>query len=455
MNDSTTDPALAPAPASLLSRLATPAARDGLVVLFAQGSGTLLALVVDVILFRNLPQADRGTLSATLGLQAVLVVLADLGLSLTTIRVGAKYLGAGQAAQAATVFRLALKARILLGLVVAGAAVVLAPVLAAAPLASPGHPGLIWAATLAVLGTSLVSWGIDLAQTCRRFGFYALLQIGNAFVKAIAIGALLLLHTPAGPELDRLAGVPLEQIVWLLGGASLLAGLLSVALGLRLIPAGATNDAERAALVGELRSFNRYAVALVVLSGLSGYVEVLLLQMLLTPTDTAVFDGARRFAMLLPLLTTALTTVLLPRAAALDGLAASRAYVGKALRICVPLALVTAGGLAAIAPWVLPGVFGAKYAPAVPILQILCLGYAFGIFMNPVTLVLYPLKREAVFVYVNALHLVLALAVGAVLIQSSGAVGAAWSVVIVKTVISLAYLPALWKALGPAATNEP
>jgi len=89
-------------------------------VLAAQGIAALIALGADVLLFRGLVNAERGVLTAALGLRNVLLYIADMGLALTTVRVGAEYFGKRQPDEARAIFRRALAVRLALALLVLG-----------------------------------------------------------------------------------------------------------------------------------------------------------------------------------------------------------------------------------------------------------------------------------------------------------------------------------------------
>lgn len=419
------------------------AARDTLFVLGAQVLATLVTLAADSLLFRTLPQAERGMLSAALALQGVLLLASDLGVQLTTIRVGSEYWANGLRAEAEYVFRRALLNRLILSASVTALAAVCARALTQFPLAGGSRTGLVWGAAAALCGTSVIAWGGDVAQSQRRFGVFFALQVAAAVLRAALILALL---RHFNPDFSDNSAVRTE---WILG--CIAAGSVLTACGClvsqRGLFAGRLSAERRAGVQRKLKPFGRYAAATVVLVGATSYVEVFLLQMLRRPEDTAVYDGARRLAMVLPMLTTALTTVLLPRAAALDSREACAAYVRKALWVSAPLAVFAAGGLALAAGIVVPLFWGGKYGASIPALRWLCLAYGFNVLLNPLTLVLYPLKREGATVALNAANLVLAAAAGYWLAGEYGAIGAACSLALSKAVIMSACAAVLVAAL--------
>ncbi len=456
----TTETTATPPATPFLTRLRqSAAARDAFLVLAAQGLSVLITLGVDSMLFRTLSVPERGTLSTSLALQAVLLALADMGLSLTTIRVGAEYHSKGLNEEANWVFRRALFTRLALVLIVMGAALLLAPALAQFPLAARDRLQLVWAAAAALAGTSLVAWGADVSQSRRRFDAYFAQQMTAALLRAFLIYAVLWRINPQAQPSVSLSGEPLppvtvpsEVLLWSIAAASCLAGAFSVIVQRDVLRGRSALDGARLArLKDELQNFSRYAGASVLLNGIGAYVEIFLLQALLNSAQTAVFDGARKLALILPLLTTALTTVLLPRAAALDSIVACRQYAWKALKVSAPLALLSAGGLAAVAGFAVPLFWGDKYGESIAPLRWLCVGYALNVLLNPLTLVLYPLKREGTIVALNAANLAFSFAAGYLLIPAYGPIGAAWSVLIVKAIIMGLCAVVLYAALRPPA----
>ena len=426
------------------------AAREGLWVLAAQGIAALIALGADVLLFRGLPNAERGVLTAALGLRNVLLYIADMGLALTTVRVGAEYFGKGQYDEARAIFRRALAARLALALLVLGLACMLAPALCRFPLAAGNRPGLVTAAALALLGMTVTSWGVDAAQATRSFGKYFAHQVVEASLKTLAVAVALI---ALGGSLTNIvvANTPAEMLLLAMAAAALAAGLASVLIqrGALAKPKALSAGAEQA-IHAQLRSFNRYAVAIALLQTVGAYVEIFLVQWQCGSAETATFYGAQRLALALPLLAGVLTTVLLPRAAVLDTPAACAAYVRKVFLAGVPLAVVAAALLAAVAGLIVPLLWGGRYAASVVPLRWLCPAYAFSIVLAPLNLVFFPLRRERTLLALQSISVALALGLGVWLIPRFGAVGAAWSMLGVKVLMTLLSGAALYLALRPS-----
>jgi O-antigen/teichoic acid export membrane protein len=417
------------------------AAREGLWVLCAQGLATAIALAMDAILFRTLAPAERGTLSTALALRNVLLYVADMGLALSTVRVASEFFGKGEIDKARTVFRRALGTRVILAIAVAGLAILLSPALARFPLASAARSTLVFACAAALLGMTATSWGVDVAQSTRRFGYFFAHQVVEALLRFAAVVAFIAI---AGKAFELNA----ESMLWALAVAATLAGFFSVGLQSGDLPLKTPLDAvSREELYAQLRSFGRYAGAIMLLQTVSPFIELFIVQWQVSPTETAVFDGARRLASILPLLGGALVTVLLPRAALLDSTAACAAYVRKSLLASAAMAVVFAGGLALASGIIVPLLWGSRYDASIPALRWLCLAHAFSIVINPLALVFFPLKRLGLLLALNLAGIVLQIALGLWLIPQSGAMGAAWSTLAAKVAMIILFSLAMMIAL--------
>ena len=424
----------------MIKRLAmifkTPAARDGALVIGAQGVAALIALLIDAFLFRMLAKAEQGALSSGLALSATLLQASDLGLALTTIRIGAKYIAEGRHEKAAALFRAMLAARIVFAILTIAAATIFTGAIARDILSMPSGRDVVACAALGVLGNALVWWGVDVAQARRAFGSYAIQQIAAALAKALAVIAVTVLF------LDYFTEHAAVSVLVAIALGNLGAGAFSLFLSRGAERAShAVTDlkmSESEAAHIRLFEFGAYACAVSALTALSANVDVLMVQHFLREEDTAVFACARRLAMALNLLATANITVLLPRAAALDSPAACADYVRKALKAGVALAIVTAGGLALAASIFVPIFGGPKYTASIPILQWLCLAHGIGIVLTPLTLVFYPLRREGMIVFLNALQLGAHVALGVWLTPSFKLEGAAWAMIGAKAAVAMA-----------------
>ena len=425
--------------------LGSAAARDGAYVLAAQGLATVVALVGERFLFRELAPGERGVLATVLGLRTVLLYLADFGIQLMTVRVGSLYIAKGMVAEANAVFRRALVFRVLAAMGVAFVAVALSQVFCAQVLAEPDRRSLVFAAAAALTGMTIVSWGLDVSQCRRRFGAYFIQYVVESILRVAAI--VYVLHWMTGFASRRS-----ETFLWMMGAGVTVAAMLSILIerkafagvkGLGLAMTEKVSD--------ELRAFIPYAAAATLLGAVTVnlYPEVFMMNRLRGPEETAVFEGARRLGSLLPLIIAGVATVLLPRASALESLEQCRNYVRKTLKVTLPLAAVCAGGLALTAGFVVPWMWGARYDDSIAPLRWMCLAHALTFVATPLSFVLYPLKRPGLVVALNGMSLVLSVVVGWYMINRFGALGAAWSMLAIRLVTTAATGVVVWQSLRP------
>lgn len=434
----------------MLDRLRTPAARDGLIVLFAQGTSALIALGIESYLFRALQKNQQGVLQTGLTISALLLQASDLGLALTTIRLGAKHIAEGRPDLAAQVFRKTLRARLycctaLFALTVTFAA----PIAHAYGFVEPDGIALVSAAALGIFGNALVWWGVDVSQARRGFGAYAFQQIAAAILRAAALFAGLIWFMRTSDSTTT----PM-YILYALAAANLLSGALSLAIEFRSTRVSSTPIEPKNSPASFSLHFGAFNAAISILTALSTNADVFIVKYFLGEEDTAVFACARRPALVLILLATACITVLLPRAAAITSREACAVYLRKAIPAAAALALVTAGTLALAARIVIPIFGGQLYNDAIPILMWLCLAYGIQIAMTPLLLAHYPLKREAPLVAIQALGLIALAAFGALWTPKAGLEGAAWAVTASRVIMFVAAAFSITLALRTAATKE-
>lgn len=410
-------------------------------MLAAQALGVVIALGADSIVFRDLKQSENGIFNTALGLRSVLLSIADCGMAMATVRVGSHFVSKGMIAEAHAVFRRALVFRWLAALVVCGLCVLLSRQILGRVLDTPSRPYLVYACIGGLLGMTTVSWGLDVAQCRRRMGSYFIQNVGDAILKALAIVFVLRgMETPS-PRIS-------ELMLWMMAAGVIVAALVSV-----LVEREVFADAKGFGLAappsvsGELHGFIPYAAAATFLGMIAIYVEVFLVKNLSGAEETAVFAGARRLGSLLPLLTAGLTTVMLPRASALQTREECAAYIRKALKITLPLAVVVCGGLALGAGIVVPLLWGSKYDASILPLRWMCLAYALTFVTTPLSYVLFPLQRPGTLVLINALTLALSIGVGIYMVGQYGALGAAWSMLFVRATMTGVLGGALWKIL--------
>ena len=99
-------------------------------------------------------------------------------------------------------------------------------------------------------------------------------------------------------------------------------------------------------------------------------------------------------------------------------------------------ALITVGCIA-LAPWIIPLIFGNQYTDAVPCFIILMVGYFFSAtFQSPSNNIIYTQRKVRVNLIITILSGVANCILDVVLIKYYGSVGAAWGTTLVHIITS-------------------
>jgi O-antigen/teichoic acid export membrane protein len=237
---------------------------------------------------------------------------------------------------------------------------------------------------------------VDATLAQRQFRRYFANQATEALLRLLAVAALawgLLPFTSSA-----------QGAMSALTAAAGAAALASIALnaGTWSGPAGTHTQA-----AAELRRFLPVAAAIAVLQTLGGQVELFVIHERLGSEHTALFDGARRLAMILPLLGSVAVAAMLPHAASLKSPAEARRYALGVLKFGLPAGVLGGGALALAAETLLPLCWGAPYSASAPLLKLLAAAYALQMVLQPLLLAWLPLQRNAPLIALHALALVL------------------------------------------------
>lgn len=183
--------------------------------------------------------------------------------------------------------------------------------------------------------------------------------------------------------------------------------------------------------------FQKWLTMGFILAAVHGRIDTTILLKLAGSTATGIYQAGFRFFMPVMQLASAMSLVFAPRFASFATTAEAKTYLSKAVKLCV---LLSAGVLVLIplAPYVINLIFGAEYQTAVRPMQILALGFIWFILAAPFTAYLiYAKKQTQFFALINLVQLVLLVGFDLWLIPRFGAIGAAWAMTFVLTVVNL------------------
>ncbi len=155
--------------------------------------------------------------------------------------------------------------------------------------------------------------------------------------------------------------------------------------------------------------------------------------------EVGYFSAAWNIAIILPLIIGSAHTALFPKVSRMLGKIEMKAYVNKLLSLSPLVIPIMIGGVF-LSRWIILLLYGSKYLPCVGPLQILVIGYSLILLIVPVSLVLYSLDKAWAIAIVNSLELTSHGIANYYLVPSHGALGAAFSNLIVKIITTAGIL---------------
>lgn len=414
------------------------AQRQALVVLAIRVAGAALAYGVQVLLARLLGKAEYGVYAAVWIWVAILGHGALWGVGQSVYRFVPHYRARGEDDLAR-------------GFLAGGAWFVGASALGVAALGAAGlwlARDLVGASYLLPLAVALLVLPLfalqDYVEGVARAFHWNGLAIAPPYLlrpalTIAAMGGLVMAGAPADPGVAMLAFAVATGLSLALQAALLLARLR------RTLPPG-----PRARRVREwtAASLPIAVVDLVTLG--NSYVDVLLLSLFLPPEAVGLYFAATRilqFVVFVPYAASAATAGRFAEAGAVDDRATLTALVRRTSRLTALATAAAGAGVLAVSPLLL-ALFGPDFTAGVPILAILIAGTIAQAALGPAEDLLTMLGAERLCAGLSLLGLVLALALGLVLVPAWGTAGAASAVALGGTARCLALALAARRRLG-------
>lgn len=159
--------------------------------------------------------------------------------------------------------------------------------------------------------------------------------------------------------------------------------------------------------------------------------DIMMLQKMSTSQEVGYYSVAMNLAMIFPLITTSLTTTLLPK---LDGYLKDNTikdYIFKVLsnaKYIVVLLIV----FEFISPYIITLLFGSEYGNSIHVFQILLIAFIFGVIINPIAIVIYSIDKAYILTILNWIQLPMNYFGNILLIPLLQAEGAALSTVVLR-----------------------
>jgi O-antigen/teichoic acid export membrane protein len=429
----------------LLAFSGRPLVRNLLQVSTGNIAGNALNLLALALLSMQLDPGPRGIFSSMQAAMMLMASLADFGLNTTIIKYYRDLADSGRpdainAAEA--LMRRALWLRVAVAGALTGVAALLAGPVCAFWLGDAGHAGLFRLICLGAFGSALWMYCQAAMQARQRFGSYTLLTIGNHALRlALFIALILAGRMDVRPAVIVLMAAPFAGSL----GAALL-----------WPPALWRARMEPAEMRGQMRSvfeLSKWIFLSSLITSLIMQLDVLMLGNLSDEAQVGQFGNALDLARGFPLITAALSTVLLPKLAGTRRRADMLRIMGYFLR-AIPWLTAGAALAMAAAHLLIPYIRGGAYVPSIMVFDLLVVGFSISVIVNPLSFFCLAFERAHWLTWMNLAQLGINYGLNLALIPLWGALGAGASTLTVR-VFAILFLGIAFRRLLTMAAPSP
>ncbi len=412
-------------------------ARNAGLVLSGNIGSALLRFAVTMLLVKVLTKSEFAYFVVFVALMDITSTICDLGLNTTIVRFFAQDANAD--------LRSLLKQSLVIRASLWGIASLIA-VVGAFPFFSQfeipaAYRPLYAAAVIAGVLLSFNGHGMAVMQAAERFRSYICIAVSNNVARLLFVGGCIWLGVTRADSLF---------LVFFL--VSFL--VLPIIIGFLLVTLRSRTESSVAPVSYEaLVRFMLPVGGVILVTGFLARLDVFMLKLMSSAETLADYGLAYQLAFVFPLVTRALFTVLLPKAAGMTTSAQLKTYQEKILHVYPLVLLATVFGVV-ILPSVLVWLFGEKYASALPALRVLIVGFGLSIVFNPLTVILYSLKRHRYVLGIHMLQLPMLLGLNLFFIPQFGGLGAALSDAIMRLLGVVALLLVTRSVIREKAWSE-
>jgi stage V sporulation protein B len=379
--------------------------------------GSVLAFIFSVLVSRSLGPSDFGLFSVVLAVLTMVSDISDFGANTSMVRFATRFLEKTEPDGANRVISLNLKFKTYLGIGLAVLGYFSARWIAEVVFKNPLLVFPLKIVALGIMGILLFSFFLAVFQSYRQFKKRIIYSL------ALSAGRVILL------------------LLLIMGGRATLINSLWVYILLPFFLLGpvfiskpfsfVNEKINEKNLAQELFHFSKWLTvsnfAVLVLSRL----DIFMLVRFSGPAAAGIYSAAFRLASLILLINSSFTVTLLPEIFRLGRLELLKNFFKKFLvmTLIINICLVP---LVYIGPFLIKLIYGAAYADAGGVFQILVFAFMFMITISALEMIIYALNKPQLFALMMVVSVILSFGANYLLIPVLGARGAAWALLGVK-----------------------
>ena len=203
----------------------------------------------------------------------------------------------------------------------------------------------------------------------------------------------------------------------------------------------------------EIFKYSKWICISVLTVSALGQTDILMVKAMAGNSELVRLLGGMKLASVLPIITTSVVTVLLPKVTSMNDLKELNYFFRKGMMIAPILCLFLAIGFP-LSNYLIPLLIGEKYVASIGIFQVYLLGFNIGLFITPISIIGYKLNKEHLFALMNAVQLLVNILINYFFIPRYGAMAAAIST-LSTTFIALFYIMFILYKEGVITYKDP
>ncbi len=401
---------------------------------FRQSSITFIGTVVNgalgaifyIITARLLGPVSFGLMSVALVTQSLVTDLGDLGTGTGLINFVSRYFQSDRE-KAFKFLKLTFEIITIVSFIVIVFGLFTAGFVTRQLFARPELEILLKIALLGVLTLLYFSFITKTLQAMQKFWSWSLIQIATNTLRLILVFCLIFIGY-----------LSIGNVLWIYT----LMPFVGFVIGIFLITPRFLNVKNEFSVAKELFTYNKWVFAFTILATISSRLDTFISARLLNSFDLGTYSAANQMVKIMPMLVSAIGTVIAPKMASLNTVGKLITYLKKTQTLVLGLALL---GLATlpIALWLIPLLLGSEYGNVGSVFVILFIAMLSFLISVPVHMsVFYYFSYPKLFFWLSALHLLVIAILGWFLTLAYGAMGAASAVLIGQMINFI--IPLIW-----------
>lgn len=397
--------------------------KDAGIVMTGEVFNVGFAFLLTVLVSRSLGPNDFGLFSVALAVLTLVAGLLDLGVNTGMVRFASLALGRQQPQIVRRVLAVAFRFKFVLGLMVWALSYLLARPTAVLIFHDPALVQPIRLALTGVGGLMMLEFAVAALQAYQWFSRRLVINF------VVGFGRLALVLVLLGLGQGNLNGILKWYVFWPWAGFFL---------SLFFIPPGYIWARWDRPTARDLFHFSKWIMLAGVVNIIFNRLDIFMLTALSGAQSSGLYAAAFRLASLLMLVSSALSTMLLPKVASLTSSDQIRRYFVRVLPyplviglLCLPLFFFGRSLIVLI--------YGPAYAAAAGVFLVLLLAFILVVIAAPFNLILYALNRPQLLAVLAIGELAISVVGNYCLIPGLGAAGAAWTLLLVR-VFTISFL---------------